>query len=68
MNLQGRINDAGKSNLASYWCAWIVQECGFHVKPLFGFSSCRIKTGFLQIQSQLFNIYCFVVLLVIGTA
>ena len=30
--------------------AWIVQECGFHVKPLFGFRDC---SGFLQIRSHL---------------
>ena len=41
INLQGHKNDASESRPGYFklysWCVWIVQECDFHVKPLFVF-------------------------------
>ena len=37
-----------KADLAIYWCVWIVQECGFHVKPLFGFQFLQDCSGFCK--------------------
>ena len=38
---------------------YIVQECGFHVKPLLGYQFLRDCSGFLQIQSHIFIRYYF---------
>ena len=48
--------------------AWIVQECGFHVKPLFGFQFLRDCSGFLQIRSQMIFYILFVMVLHILTS
>ena len=37
------------------WCVWIVLECGFYVKPLFGFQFLRDCSMFLQIQSHAYK-------------
>ena len=58
MNLQGHRNDASESRpgylLLCHWSVWIVQECGFHVKPLFGFLFLWDCSGFLQIRSRMY--------------
>ena len=47
MNLQGRRNDASESR-PGFFVA-LVQECGFHDKPLLGYQFLRDCSGFLQI-------------------
>ena len=36
------------------WCVWITQECGFYIKPLFGFQFLwDLVWVFAQIQSHI---------------
>ena len=54
MNLQGYRNDASESRLVAFsLVCLVVQECGFHVKPMFGFEFLRNCSGFLQNQSHM---------------
>ena len=57
--VQRQRNDASESKAdfaicSSRWCVWIVQEYGFHVKPLFGYQF--LAAMYLQIQSHKSNL------------